>query len=394
MIRFIPDSLRDAVWRPLAMAAPEGGVYVEIIAPDFRFVFIAFLLSLLIVLGRLRQALRPPVGWLLVLLAAAFVPWLATTGNGRYFIAFLLLPGPIGAALAHRLPMKPTKKLAVVALMLAWQGYQIVEVSPWRSWGLLTWREPPAFGVQVPSELARSPATYITLSNISYSLVAPSFHPDSSWINLSADVALAGHSPDGERVRDRIASARVLRVLFPSPPSGVRSVELEPALAIAINDLLARWTLSIEAPERCQWLPSRGLAGMAENRQRVGRAEAGEQYGFWTCTLVRRASEETRQRVAAPEWMENVFSAMERMCPRIFRGGEAVTLRIPAGGVRAYPSSDFRLYVLDNGQVYYKYYRALNAVEVGKADDILTGKVRMDCGNIRGRAGLPWERQI
>src|SRR6185369_9315597 len=40
MIRFLPDTWRDAILRPLALASPDGGVYIEIIAPDFRFLFI------------------------------------------------------------------------------------------------------------------------------------------------------------------------------------------------------------------------------------------------------------------------------------------------------------------------------------------------------------------
>ena len=44
MIRFMPDTWQDAVLRPIAMALPDGGVYVETIAPDLRFVFVLLLL--------------------------------------------------------------------------------------------------------------------------------------------------------------------------------------------------------------------------------------------------------------------------------------------------------------------------------------------------------------
>jgi hypothetical protein len=44
--------------------------------------------------------------------------------------------------------------------------------------------------------------------------------------------------------------------------------------------------------------------------------------------------------------------------------------------------------------VYYKYYRALNPVQVGNIQDVLAGKAKVDCGRIRGRSGLPWNREI
>ena len=37
MNRFIPDSLLEALLRPFAMGAPNAWVYIEILAPDFRF---------------------------------------------------------------------------------------------------------------------------------------------------------------------------------------------------------------------------------------------------------------------------------------------------------------------------------------------------------------------
>ena len=34
MIRFLADTWRDAILRPVAMAAPNSSVYIEIAAPD------------------------------------------------------------------------------------------------------------------------------------------------------------------------------------------------------------------------------------------------------------------------------------------------------------------------------------------------------------------------
>ena len=106
MIRFLPDSWRDAVLRPFAMAAPDGGVYVEIMAPDFRFAFILLLIPVLTLLVFLRPWRNPPFKPVVILLtttAMAFVPWMLTTGNGRYFIPFLLVAGPLCLGLVYLL---------------------------------------------------------------------------------------------------------------------------------------------------------------------------------------------------------------------------------------------------------------------------------------------------
>jgi hypothetical protein len=92
--------------------------------------------------------------------------------------------------------------------------------------------------------------------------------------------------------------------------------------------------------------------------------------------------------------MEAALDKVERTCPRMFRPGEARTSLLATAARRFYPSSDMRLYVFEDGQVAYKYMRALNPVSLGRIDDVLANGFRMDCSQIRGRSGLPWEREI
>lgn len=65
------------------------------------------------------------------------------------------------------------------------------------------------------------------------------------------------------------------------------------------------------------------------------------------------------------------------------RGGGADHI---GGTVRHYTDSDARVYMLNDGKVLYKYWRALNPVLIGKAI--------VACDKIRGRSGLPWGREI
>lgn len=394
MIRFLPDTWRDAILRPLAMTSPNGGVYVEIIAPDFRFVFIIVLALAWVLLARGEQRRAAAAPALLGLTALAFVPWLATTGNGRYFMPFLLIAGPLCIGLLQLSPASRNFRLALALGMVCWQAFLIYEISPWRYWGHVAWSDGPAFEVEVPKQVAAQPATYVTLSSISYSLIAPSFHPASRWVNISTQAGSADKSPDGLRTQALIAAPGALKVIFPTVPGGQRGEQIDPALGQAIDDLLARQGLSIEREDQCRLMRSAGLAGMASSRLSDGDAGTPGVHGFWLCPLARRASQRAREAPPVAERMERVFEKLERTCPRIFPPGETVSLKIPNGAVRGYPGSDFKLYVLDDGRVIYKYYRALNAVVLGDMDTVLSPAFAMDCENVKGRTGLPWERAI
>lgn len=394
MIRFQPDTWLEALLRPLALASPDGGVYVEIIAPDFRFLFILALALLYVVLRRKTRSFRVPAFGLLALTAAAFVPWLVTTGNGRYFIPFLLIAGPLCIGLLYLIPATRSFRLALAVGMVLWQGFLIHEISPWGWWGHVVWRDGPAFAVDLPEELAEKPATYVTLSSISYSLIAPRFHPASRWVNVSSQAGVGDTSPDGLRIQAVIAAPGPLRVLFPTVPGGQFGTGIDPALAAAIDGLLARQGLSVENHGLCRLLRSEGLAGMASSRLSDAQTTMPGVHGFWLCPLARHASARAASMPPVPQRTESVFARLERLCPRIFRPGETGSLAIISGAVRAYPGSDFKLYVFDNGQVWYKYVRALNPVLLGDIDLILQPGFAMDCDHIVGRSGMPWERGI
>lgn len=394
MIRFLADSWLEALVRPIAMAVPSGGIYVETIAPDFRFVFV-LLLFLVCLVARLRW--REGAGRTLALLAfcaLSFVPWMATTGNGRYFMAILFLVGPLCVALAHYLPATRSTRLASAALMLGLQGGLVFVVEPWNSWGLAPWREAPAFDVQVPPDVRSEPATYVALSGISYSLMAYRFHPESRWISLASLQGKNPESADGVRARRFLAAGPDSYVIFQSIP-GQGRVEKRPPpdLMEALDLALLEFSMRTDPVRDCRMLWSRGLTSMGVHHGKGIPSLPAEQRGFWMCPLQKaRAAEAPVRPLPSPE-VEAVMDVFERQCPRFFPRGVR-TAMMPAGARRFYPDSDMRLYVLDDGRVMYKYLRALNPVLVGAKEDVLSQGFRLDCTNIRGRAGLPWEREI
>lgn len=375
------------------MASPDGGVYVEIIAPDFRFVFVLVLAVawLLLARGPHRRLSAPIV--LLLLTTLAFVPWLTTTGNGRYFIAFLLIAGPLCIGLLHLIPVTRSFRVLIAVGMLSWQAFLLVDTNPWRTWGHVSWTDAPAFQVDIPPGVMAEPATYVTLSNISYSLIAPRFHPASRWINIAMLPGLGDKSPDGLRAQALIATPGPLRVIFPTLPGGQEGARIDPLLGQAIDELLAVHGLSLQDDAQCRLLLSGGLAGLASARVRDAGLEKPAVHGFWLCPVARHASTRVAQARPASERAESVFRKLESVCPRIFPG-PATSFQIRGGVLRGYPESDFKLYVLDDGHTWYKYIRALNPVFLGTAEKVLDPAFTMDCNNIQGRSGLPWERGI
>jgi hypothetical protein len=53
-----------------------------------------------------------------------------------------------------------------------------------------------------------------------------------------------------------------------------------------------------------------------------------------------------------------------------------------------------KAFVLDNSEVYFRYWRALNGNLVGHVSEILAPGFKVDCSRVNGRSGLPWEREI
>jgi hypothetical protein len=392
VIRFMPDTWRDAILRPIAMAAPDAGVYVEIAAPDFRFAVLLLLCIIsLVTLRRVRPAATPLTA-LLLWLAAAFAVWLATSGNGRYFMPALLVAGPACIGLAARLRATPAMRLTIAGGIVLLQGWTIYHNDPWGWWGLGKWGNEPFFAVELDEQARTEPATYVTISNISYSLIAPRFSPDARWINISVLPDASVSSSEVRRAHAVLAASRSVKLVVPTRPEYMTANRMPGReLQVVINDMIAGQRLALASPLKCRMFPSRGLAGTALKQVDATSADEVAKYGFWVCDLRYPASAPSRQAAADPE-ISAVFALIENQCPRVYQPGQTSASRISGGWVRVYPAADIRLYVLDTGKVYYKYWRALNPELIGTAEQLRAG-LKVDC-LIRGRSGLPWEREI
>ena len=85
---------------------------------------------------------------------------------------------------------------------------------------------------------------------------------------------------------------------------------------------------------------------------------------------------------------------MEKICPRFFKPEQQNLTHHSAGFQRRYSDSDSYLIATIDGHLYFKYDLALNPQLIGKAEDVLSTGFTFDCTKFKGRAGLPWEREI
>lgn len=391
MIRFEPDTWVDALMRPFAMAAPNASVYVEIAAPDVRFAVLVVLAVAVLVAWRRLGTNRKPVLALLALTALSMWPWLETSGNGRYYIPVLLAAGPLCVGLICLLPLTRSFRFFVVLLILALQTFVLAQAPPWRAWEWLVWKDAPYFQVETPPEGGK-PLTYVTISSISYSLIAPQFPASSRWINLSSGGATLR---DATWTRQFIAEADSLTLVAPSIRQQM-TADRQPTEEVkrALDTLLGGHKLALVPGKRCEFLPSKGLAGIAIRNAREEDKTKFDQFGFWLCPLRYPVDPPATANSPASLRIDAVFERVEQLCPRFFRPGEGTTQIISGGAVRHYTESDTRVYVLNDDKVLYKYWRTLNPVLIGTVDEVMSGKATVACDKIRGRSGLPWEREI
>jgi hypothetical protein len=385
VIRFSPDSWLDVVMRPLDMVSPEANLYVEIAAPDVRLAAALLLAIAGLVFWRRASASRRPAFLLLAVLLLAMVPWLATTGNGRYFIAFLIVLGPLCVGLAGMLPWSRSMKFAAVLFVGVIQLVLLQQSPPWGTWALSSWRDAPYFQIDAPQAAGRS---YVTVSPISYSLIAPQFPADARWLSLSAPVM----GPlEKQRIARWFTEAGSLHLLVPVVPSEiVAGQQPSAALLEGVRRLLAPRGLFVADGARCDFLPSRGLLTVALRGRRPDEKTIPSNYGFWVCPLRYDPASAASPPADGNAEIDAVFEAVEKLCPRFFTPGHP-TIRIEGGYTRRYPS-DTRVYILDDGEVRYKFWRSLNATTIGRAEDLRAGRGTLDCSKIRAptwRSGGP-----
>lgn len=378
MIRFMPDSWVDVLMRPLDMVSPESAIYVEFMAPDLRPAAVVALSLAVGTTALLRRgaSLTRPLAWLLVTAAVAYAAWMATSGNGRYFMPFLILAGPLCAGLVLALPATRAFRITLLLILVIVQGYLLFLRPPWRFMTWLQWTSPPHFQVEAPPR--RADPTYVMIEVYPYSLIAPSFPEPARWIRLPA------HARPREQafVQRFLEQGRDWVLVIPaSPAADAPDLQPGPSIMRFLGEVLGEHGLSLAAGASCDVLRSRDLARAISRGD--PDADAPANAGLWLCPLHFEPGAVATAGLSIDPAVEAVFAAAERLCPRFFRAGESVTRPFAHGFMRSYPGSDTKLYVLNDGTVAYRYWLRLNPETVGTREQVLSGQLAFDCQSIR-----------
>jgi hypothetical protein len=388
MLRFVPDSWQEALLRPLLLADPVAGLYTEIQAPDWRYAWLILFLLMAKATDR-KRAVLDAVQWRVFIgLMLAFYLWTWVSGNGRYFMWGLLVVGPLVVVAARRLRATLSMRNTLIAGVLAIQGWLAWTVYETNAWALRPWAEGPGV-TQLAGRLAEQPAVFLTLGSNSYSILVPQMHPLSRWSSVAGQQDLVPGMPEWSRLQALIASPLPKFAVFRSfrAVMATNSQPNDATLAI-LRSAFVRYGLAPSA-KPCTFVGT-GQGGLPVNLTAAEKFDRG----FRFCELERVAvptGESAPRKPPAPE-LDDVFLAVERLCPRFFPTGNAITRLSDDGVLRLYSQSDASININDAGTVYFASGRALNPTLVGTVEGFRAGRVKIECDRLPGRYRAPWRR--
>lgn len=383
MLRFLPDSWFEGLMRPFLLADPSAGLYYEDGAPDWRFFALLVMVAAALVAGRFKAQASTEHRRLLLTLLVLFYVWTFSIGNGRYFMAGLLVVGPLLVVAWQWLPGSRSFRWLVLASLVAGQAWTVSNMYRPGAWNLVGWRNGPAVYVS-PSPLREKPAIFVTVTAISYSILVPSFHPQSRWSNLSGQVDITAGRPEFAKARQLLDAPLPIYLVAPANQG-----KGEPALQP--DDIMWR-VIKIALREHDLEPIERRCDSVRTNLLPHGSTGNSPLGAFWLCPVrhMQRAAASDAAASRPANEMDDVFERLEAYCPRFFPPGGSVTKRHEDHWLRYYLSSDMRVFVEDAGFVTFKYFRAFSPTVAGSIEDIRQGRINFDCSKLPGRYQPPW----
>lgn len=366
--RFIPGEWLDIATLPFRFALPDAWTYTEAMAPDIRWLVLAFIVVFWCVKSVLsakwrgnsgRRLLEMPI--LFIILAT--ILWQKTSGNGRYAMPLFLLIGPIIVASLVEFTSVKFARVVVSVILLVQLGSQVVASES--RWSEAEWRG-RWFDVDFPDKLKETPYLFLTMNNNSASFLTSFAHPASSFINVEGQYPLWLRGGAGERIKEIMSrhkdAVRMIR-WYESPTRSVPSN----AWVARRNEELSRFGLRVDVTD-CEniFLKKTTL----------------ENIRFLSCKLIADtgALSEYDARVAG---IESIFDVIERRCGSLLKpkGGAIAS----ANGVfsRFYMGTENTLFI-DSARVTLAKYHSLQIIYLGQLNDWRAGRVPVEAQSACG----------
>ncbi|MGO9932125.1 MAG: hypothetical protein ACLPV8_09980 [Steroidobacteraceae bacterium] len=403
-VRFIPDTLVEALCRPFAMTGTDSMIAEELPAPDIRYalLLVVFLISVIAwMLRSSRPAAIPPVTAasesatraltaLGIAFTVAWIIWLSNLGNSRYFLPMASVATVIAVALLFRLLVNHTLgRNGILLALLVGQGTALVLSTDYR-WNPAPW-DGRWFNVQVPEKLANQPNLYLSIGMQSNSFIVPFLATGSGFANFAGGAYPLGPAgATASRLRAMITrSAPHLRVLV----SGDRIYEDSASRAPRqsdVDDALRTFALRVDMSD-CEtitvggvrptiWRPlGSSLAGplIASTGKRRYTSHLA------SCHLVADTSDRS-QEMAARRAVDVVLDRLEDACPALFQPRRPQTEHINQLWLRFYGATDLTAWVGQGEVEFIDPIRNPQEIFVGREEAWAKGPLPLECGRRRG----------
>lgn len=396
--RFIPDSVGEALWRPLAMIDPTRLVHEELRAPDLRYAVLLALLILLVLrrlwrhLGQRASSLprNPPLSDSARVLSALgvglglyWILWLRLSGNSRYVLTMACVAAAVIVGMLFRLfESRPKVRNYVLAVIFVTQAVQLCMGTEYR-WNGAPWGG-HWFDLSLPQKFKTEPNLYLTLGMQSNSFLAPFLAKGSGFINLAGGNTLDPESANGARVKALIHRySPNLRVVFLTDKP---SSEIGPRTSLpAVDGELQWYGLRAEMGD-CATITVHGLVPAPEIRyQTSAPREPQDRHNTYIAAC--RVVEDTRDLsalISRRRAVDLVFDRLEDACPQLFQPRRLFGLNSGDVWRRVYGATDI-VASISNGRVRFSdQIRPHGPIDVGSESDWAKAPLRLECGRRDG----------
>jgi hypothetical protein len=379
--RFIPQDLTEALLRPLYMLDPVSNMYVEVRAPDARFLAIFLIAPFALVLR--RASLAAPLKVLLTFLLSAWIVWLYVFGNGRYLMPVLILVGPALVGVFALMWPKQSMIALSVATVIVFVQLALLFVGAEYRWAKGEWSD-RLIDAELPDALRLHPATYVVFDLASQSWLAAFVHPASRFDNPTGRSLRLGPGREDRfgailRRSERIWAVFKFDLYDPQTGKPIPQAPSQRAVSAAQVGLDVDFSQCLVGKLR-ENSSGRSISVMTSQGETVSYEGV---YGLFFCPATFKP-EIARDLVLDPR-RELAFSMIEQACPRQFPRGRGVLMCSSEMCTRSYYSNDTNLNIESNGNVWAHYYGAFQQVPFGTVDSILKSDTPILCGTGMGR---------
>ena len=383
--RFAANSLAEFAAWPVHMLLPSRLVWTEAVAPDARFLFLALLLSLgafkLLVSSAARSSMRADsrLVAITVCFLFAWASWLDISGNGRYFMPFVLIAGPmILGWMFFIFGPRNARVVALVVLIFA-QTLVVASTGEFR-WNKVKWSG-QWFEADVPSTLKEQPALFVSTGMRSASYLAPWMHPDSSFVHGSGQYVIAPDTAAFLRLKNlaRRYSGRVF-LLFELQQADSSGAPAKPS-EDSFRRSVARYGWRVRS-QVCQAIrffgvPSANVKVVKSDQGMAFRSKRFDYFHILACPIEESETDLLAYK-AGEKKTRDVFAKVQRACPELLGNEAPNTDGAPGLWTRFYNRSDVWVTITDRA-VQLQRMGQFAPISLGSTDLVRQGESAIQC---------------